>query len=130
MASCRLLYCYCGHFPGYSSYRVEFSPHFFGADQKLAQVVGFATLAATVALVVTFLTLDLNLAFLEGIPFFLSYSLVVFSPLFIPALLVVGLILVIELTFTRLADPIARRWHVAALACCVAWAVTWLSFWR
>ena len=72
---------------------------------------------------VAFLTLDPNLALLEAVPFSLFYSLVVFSPLFIPALLVVELILVIELTFTRLADPIAQRWHVAALACCVAWTV-------
>jgi hypothetical protein len=97
---------------------------FFGGDQRFAQVVMFASLSGTIALVVFFMTLDIKLAFLEGIPFLLCYSLVVFSPLFIPALLVVELILVIELTVTRLADPTARRWHVAALACCVAWTVT------
>lgn len=44
---------------------------FFGASQKLAQIIVFATLTATIALVVTLLTLDLNLAFLEGVLFFL-----------------------------------------------------------
>ena len=102
----------------------------FGGDLRFAQIVTLASSTANLALVVTFLTIDLKLTFLEGLPFVLSYSVVLFSFLLIPALLVVEITLVIQLTFTQVAGPTARRWHPAALGCCGAWTIiSFLEYW-
>ena len=97
---------------------------FFGVDQKLAQVVAFATLTATVALVVAFLTLDPELGSSRSGPVLPVLQPCGFQSTFHSST-VGGRVNSRDRaeTFTRLADPIAQRWHVAALACCVAWTV-------
>ena len=102
----------------------------FGASHTFAQIVIAISLAATVCLAFFDLTSKLNLTFMEGLPFFLCFSFVLFSPLFLPALLLVELILVSELMFMTDASAITRRWHMGALTCCIAWVAAGIAVYK
>jgi hypothetical protein len=102
-----------------------------GGTRRFAQLVLAGGLGATSVLALVLLAMTLDLTGFRGWPFVLLYTLTLLSPLVVPAMLTIEIVLVVELFLARQTSPTVRRWHVGALLSCLSWmAVAMIALMR
>jgi len=93
-----------------------------GGTRTFAQCVMMTGVALTSVVTLFSLVLTFKVSSLAGLPFVLLYTLTIFTPLFMPALMVIEVILVAECVLTNRMERGAWSWHLGALLVCSMWA--------